>query len=42
MNTRAVPLGEVPPVLFSECHADLMTLGGALTGEETDEEDDED
>jgi hypothetical protein len=31
---RAVPLGEVPPVLFSECRADLLALGGATAADE--------
>jgi hypothetical protein len=42
---RSLPLGEIPPVLFSECHADLMALGGGTAGDEADDDaaqDDED
>ncbi len=34
-------LGEIPPVLLSECHADLLSVGGSAGGAGTREDDDE-
>lgn len=42
IKSRAVPLGQVPPVLLSECHADLMALVGSVAGQESDEDEDAD
>jgi len=38
-SNRLLPFGELPPVLLSECHADLLSLGGAVAEPGDDEED---
>ena len=35
-------LGEIPPVLLSECHADMASLGGGGVAEPGDDEEDSD
>jgi len=40
-SSRLLPFGEIPPVLLSECHADLLTLGGGVANPEGDDTDTE-
>jgi Domain of unknown function (DUF4132) len=37
-SMRLVPFGEIPPVLLSECHADLLSLGGGVANPHNDED----
>ena len=39
-SNRLVPFGEIPPVLLSECHTDLLSLGGGGVAEPGDDEED--
>ncbi len=36
-STCLVPFGEIPPVLLSECHADLLGLGGGAKHDDDEE-----